>query len=96
VPVDLYALIPIAGMATGALFMVGVYKLLARWMDQRHRTAVPPGVEAELRELRGQVAELADVTHRVGELEERLDFAERMLARTRHEPVELGPGGADA
>lgn len=34
-------------------------------------------------ELQGKIAELEDVKRRVGELEERLDFAERLLAQKR-------------
>lgn len=91
---DLFVLIPLAGMATGALFMVGIYKLVARWMDLRHRRELPPGTEDELQDLRGQVAELGDLPHRVADLEERLDFAERLLAQARQDRAELGPGGA--
>jgi hypothetical protein len=86
-------LIPLGGMATGVLFMFGIYRLITRYMDMRHRSALPPGMETELLELRGQVAELGDLPHRVAELEERLDFAERLLAKARHDRVELGPGG---
>lgn len=92
-PPDFFVLIPLGGMATGALFMFGIYKLLTRWMDLRHRSGLPSGMETELQELRGQVAELGDLPHRVAELEERLDFAERLLAKARHDRVELGPGG---
>lgn len=91
---DLFVLIPLAGMATGALFMVGLYKLLTRWMDHRHRGALPPGLEEELRDLRGQAAELGDLPQRVAELEERVDFAERLLAQVRQGRAEVGPGGA--
>lgn len=93
-PPDVWALIPLAGMATGALFMVGIYKLISRWLELRHRGELPPGIEEELRELRGQLADLGDVPHRVAEVEERLDFAERLLAQARHDRAELGPGGA--
>jgi hypothetical protein len=85
-PPEAFVLIPLAGMATGALFLVGIYKLLTRWMDLRHRRELPPGMDEDLQELRGQVAELADLSHRVAEMEERLDFAERLLARERNEP----------
>jgi len=93
VPPETFILIPLGGMATGALFMFGIYKLITRYMDMRHRSALPPGMETELQELRGEVAELGDLPHRVAELEERLDFAERLLAQARHDRVELGPGG---
>jgi hypothetical protein len=95
VPPETFVLVPIAGMATGAMFMFGIYKLVMRWMDLRHRREVPAGVDEELEELRNQVGELRDLAGRVMEIEERLDFAERLLAqaRTRDEAAELGPGG---
>jgi hypothetical protein len=93
-PETLVFLIPLAGMATGALFLVGIYKLLARWMDLRHRRDLPAGLEEELEELRGQVATLGDLPQRVAEVEERLDFAERLLAKARRGGADLGPGGA--
>lgn len=89
-PPETFILIPLAGMATGALFLFGVYKLLTRYMELRHRRDLPPGIEEELQELRGQVADLGDLPHRVTELEERLDFAERLLASGRHEPLAGG------
>jgi len=94
-PPETFILLPLGGMATGALFMFGIYKIVVRWMDMRHRHAVPAGVEEELQDLRNQVADLGEVASRVMELEERLDFAERLLAqaRARGEGIELGPGG---
>lgn len=40
-----------------------------------------PSVESE--EMQAKLAELEELKHRVGELEERVDFAERLLARQR-------------
>lgn len=40
------------------------------------------------------LAELDEVKHRLGEVEERLDFAERLLAKQREERI--GPGGSGA
>ena len=90
-----FVLVPIAGMATGVMFMFGIYKLVMRWMDLRHRRELPAGVEEELQEMRLQLGEMNDLAGRVMEIEERLDFAERLLAqaRTRGEAAELGPGG---
>lgn len=93
-PPEAFFLVPIAGMATGTIFMFGIYKLITRWMEYRHRRDLPGATDDELQELRGRVAELDDLHGRVGELEERLDFAERLLAQSRHERAALGPGGA--
>jgi hypothetical protein len=45
----------------------------------------------DLQSLQDRVAELESQVARIAELEERVDFAERMLAR-REEPHQLGPG----
>ena len=84
---DFFVLIPLAGMAVGALFMVGVYRLAVRWMDRRHGTPLPEGTREELEDLRRQVATLEELPERVAELEERLDFAERMLAQHTQRPM---------
>jgi hypothetical protein len=42
-----------------------------------------PAVIKEIESLRNRVADLEQWHHRVGELEERLDFAERLLAQHR-------------
>jgi hypothetical protein len=82
-------LVPFGGMATGIVFMVVTYKLIARWIDRRQ---VGSGASAEeLQKLRDEIASLETVADRVAELEERVDFAERMLAQQRREGL---PGGA--
>jgi hypothetical protein len=74
-------------MAVGALFMVGVYRLVVRWIDRRQGTPLPEGTREELEDLRHQVATLEELPERVAELEERLDFAERMLAQHTQRPM---------
>jgi hypothetical protein len=74
-------------MAVGALFMVGVYRLVVRWIDRRQGTPLPEGAREELEDLRHQVATLEELPERVAELEERLDFAERMLAQHTQRPM---------
>lgn len=86
-PPDFFVLIPLGGMAVGALFMVGVYRLLVRWMDRRHATPLPEGTRQELEDLRRQVTALEELPERVAELEERLDFAERIVARQERHPL---------
>lgn len=91
-PPDVFVLVPLAGMATGALFMFGIYKLVSRWMDLRHRRDLPPGTALDLEELQAEVAELRLLPDRVAELEERLDFTERLLAQARRDQGALGSG----
>lgn len=82
-------LIPLGGLAVGALFLAGVYKLLVRWMD-RGRAAVGPDAAQELARLRQEVETLRGLEDRVVELEERLDFAERLLAQQRARELPRG------
>ena len=79
-------LIPIAGMGVGALFLVGVYKLVVRWID-RSRVGDASGVAEEVARLREEVEVLSEVNRRVLELEERVDFAERVLTQAKQDQL---------
>jgi hypothetical protein len=62
-----------------------------RLQDQKLRArseGLGPSVQAELDDLRAQLAEQQDLRQRLSELEERVDFAERVLASQR-ERVQL-------
>lgn len=83
---DFWFLVPLGGMATGALFMLGVYKLVVRWLDLKARREAMGPVE-DLRELQREVDELRALAPRLVELEERVDFAERLLARGGERPA---------
>lgn len=78
---------PLVGMGMGVLFMFGVYRIAVRWIDRRHeRLMVERGGGAgagEVQQLRARVETLEESVGRVQELEERLDFAERILAQQR-------------
>jgi hypothetical protein len=76
-------------MATGIVFLVVTYKLIVRWIDRRQVGS--GGSAEELERLRGEVEALGTVVDRVAELEERVDFAERLLAQQRREGL---PGGS--
>lgn len=75
-------MIPLFGMGVGALFMVGVYKLVVRWLD-RSRGGDASGLAEEVAQLREEVEALREVNGRVLELEERVDFTERLLSQRR-------------
>jgi hypothetical protein len=81
---------PLVGMGMGVLFMFGVYRVAMRWIDRRHERLMvegaAPGGGAEVAQLRSRVEVLEDALGRVQELEERVDFAERLLTRAREHP----------
>jgi len=62
---------------------------LGRRLENR---GLDPAALAELDNLRGRVRDLDGVQHRVAELEERLDFAERLLAAGPPDPARLEGG----
>lgn len=88
------ALLPVLGMALGALVLFGVYRTVNRHLDRKHDLRVSGGgsevvgeVVGEVARLRERVEALEDHSFRMQELEERVDFAERVLARQQDKPV---------
>ena len=83
---------PMMGKGMGVLFMVGVYKTVNRWLDRRHERALAeaggsPRLQGEVAQLREEVEALREVNGRVLELEERVDFTERLLAQRREQAL---------
>jgi hypothetical protein len=80
---------PLIGMAMGGFGIFAVYRTLNRALDRRHeaRLGVNPGLADQVERLQGRVEQLELQTERVQELEERLDFAERMLAQQSQRPM---------
>lgn len=68
-------------------------RAVGNWIEARARRDAPPSPELE-----GRLVELEEATHRLVELEERLDFAERLLTRGRPEAggVDTPPEAVDA
>lgn len=75
--------------------MIGGFALLfpvARALAERIRPRQESGIRDEFRAMREDlVQELQQVRREVAELGERLDFAERLLAKTR-DAQRIGPG----
>jgi hypothetical protein len=87
---------PLVGMGMGVLAMFGAYRIVIRWIDRRHERLMAErgagGASAELQQIRSRVEQLEDVAAQVQDLEERLDFTERVLAQQR-ERGQLPAGG---
>jgi hypothetical protein len=80
---------PVVGI--GSLMMIGASAIV---MIRRlaPRNAIDDRDRELLEDVHARLAELEEMRRRVGELEERVDFAERVLAKQR-EPQRLGPPG---
>ena len=97
--------IPIFGMLTGititgfvVLGPVGraVGKVIMRIFGADRDQALPAGELQDIRALlEDQSGRMEAVQRQLGELAERQDFAERLLAQGRKEPRLPGAGGAD-
>jgi len=78
-----------AAGATGYL-LIAVANVLARKLEGG-RAAELAELESEMAELRARLDEADAARNRIAELEERLDFAERLLTQQREAP-RLGAG----
>ena len=80
---------PLLGMGMGSFVLYGIYRTVNRALDRRHETEIAGGggVAQAVQQLEDRVGHLEDQVARVQELEERLDFAERMLAKHGQRPL---------
>lgn len=79
-PPQMVALIAMAAVAGIALVLYPIARALARRLEGR---SASPELLQQVEELRERVQDLESSQHRVAELEERLDFTERLLAQRR-------------
>jgi len=79
-------IIPLAGMATAVILGLPVVKAIVRFVERKGGGTPDTRLREELEELRSRLEAVEEVRTRILELEERLDFAERMLARSRERP----------
>jgi hypothetical protein len=70
-------IIPIVAIIVTGIVLYPLLRALARRVENK----VSGGVQEELDELRSRIMTLEEQAMRVPELEERVDFAERMLAK---------------
>ena len=75
--------LPLLGMGMGAFFLLGLYRTVNHWIERKHeRELAAQGVAGPLA-LEAVGGRLDDVGDRIQELEERMDFAERVLTQQR-------------
>ena len=89
--------LPVLGMGMGAFVLFGAYRTVNRHLDRRHERQLGAAAQghsgSELEDLRARVELLEDAVDRVQELEERLDFTERMLTQQQRQQIDPGGGG---
>ena len=81
-------------MVLFAIVAIKVFGPLARaWARKLEGRAGDPELRAEVDHLRDQLAEMDGLGSRVQELEERVEFAERLLSQKRDQDLLQGGGG---
>ncbi|MEP7324878.1 MAG: hypothetical protein ABI836_02925 [Gemmatimonadota bacterium] len=88
-PAPVVVIIAVAIVAGVVLVFYPLMRAFARRIEGRSR--LDPALQDELEQLRARVGEVDGLQHRVAELEERVDFTERMLAQ-RAAPERLPEG----
>jgi len=78
---DLVVLVFLAALAAATIILWPIMRALARRMEGKG--GADPALKAELEHLHHLLAEVEPLQARVVELEERLDFAERLLAQAK-------------
>jgi hypothetical protein len=76
---------PLIGMAMGGFVLYGIYRTANRLIDRRDTRHLAEGGELaeQVRELQDRLTIVEDQAGRVEELEQRIDFAERLLVEHR-------------
>ena len=88
-PPQVVLLIAVAFIAGCTIVLWPLMRAISRRIEGRGPAS--SALQADMDQLRARIAEVDVLQHRVAELEERLDFAERLLAQKR-EPERLRGG----
>ena len=93
---DLDILVPLAGMATSLILFLPIIRAGVRIAERKigsgGDSAREESIREELRTIHERLDRIEFDEGRVAELEERLDFAERMLASSRQQQIDPGSG----
>lgn len=91
-PSQVTLLIVLGFMAACTVILYPLMRAVGRRLEGKSGNQVTPALQAEIEQIRHRLGEVEAMQHRVLELEERVDFAERMLSQ-RREPERLGGNG---
>ena len=83
--------LPLIGIAFGGLVVWGAFRTLNRFLERRQGGVPLDALHREVEALKAKADAMEDLALRVGEMEERIDFAERLLTQQQH--GRLNPGG---
>ncbi len=76
-------IIPLAGMGTAIVLGLGVLRVIRTGIERQRVGSAAQELEGTVRDLQHRIEALEQAGHHVAELEDRIDFAERLLARQR-------------
>ncbi len=76
-------IIPLAGMGTAVVLGLGVLRVIRTGIERQRTGAAAQELEGAVGDLQQRVESLEQAGHHVADLEDRIDFAERLLARQR-------------
>jgi hypothetical protein len=83
--------LPLIGIAFGGVVVWWIYRTVNKLLDKRQGGPEIEALHGEIERLKGDGVTVEQFAARLGEVEERLDFAERLL--TQHKQERLGRGG---
>ena len=81
---------PVMGIGAIISFIVAGIVVVRRLSPSSRHRHLDSAEHQTLEDLQARLGELDQLKQRLGEIEERVDFAERLLAK-RHEELRLGP-----
>ena len=90
-------LVPLAGMVTGLILLFPVVRATVRIAEKkitgRAESEELLMLREDIRVVHERLDRVEDGDHRIAELEERLDFTERMFAQQQRQQIDHGRGG---